>query len=184
MAYRTIEELPVWNAALELAVGVFDLTNRGGLGPHAGLRDQLERAAVSISNNIAEGYERGSTAELLTFLYYARGSAGEVRSMLAILERGTEWSAIREEVERLRQRALSISRQLGAWIEAVKNSDWKGNRFENEATRDRRTRDARRIEFLAQLNELQEAARRSWESQLRSSSDCPPDPDSQSDPNR
>jgi four helix bundle protein len=50
------------------------------------LRDQLERAAVSVSNNIAEGFERGTTQELLTFLYIARGSCGEVRSMPSLLE--------------------------------------------------------------------------------------------------
>ena len=43
------------------------------------LQDQLERAALSVSNNIAEGFERGTTNELLAFIYIARGSAGEVR---------------------------------------------------------------------------------------------------------
>jgi four helix bundle protein len=51
------------------------------------LRDQLERAALSVSNNIAEGFERGTNQELLTFLYIAGGSAGETRSMLCLLER-------------------------------------------------------------------------------------------------
>ena len=46
----------------------------------------LERAALSVSNNIAEGFERGTTNELLAFLYIARGSAGEVRSMMRVLE--------------------------------------------------------------------------------------------------
>ena len=46
------------------------------------LRDQLERAALSVSKNIAEGFERGTTNELLCFIYIARGSAGEVRSIL------------------------------------------------------------------------------------------------------
>jgi four helix bundle protein len=56
---------------------------------HPGLRDQLERAALSISNNIAEGFERGTTNELLAFLYVARGSAGEVRSMSGCWRDGT-----------------------------------------------------------------------------------------------
>jgi four helix bundle protein len=58
----------------------------GAIRRYPGLRDQLERAALSVSNNIAEGFERGTTNELLAFLYIARGSAGEVRSMMRILE--------------------------------------------------------------------------------------------------
>ena len=50
------------------------------------LRDQLERTVVSISNNIAERFERGTTQELLSFLYIARGSVGEVSSMLCLFE--------------------------------------------------------------------------------------------------
>lgn len=50
-------------------------------------RDHLDRASLSESNNIAEGFERGTTSELLAFLSIARGSAGDVRSMLGFLER-------------------------------------------------------------------------------------------------
>ena len=159
MAFKTIEELPVWRAARDLAVRIFNLTARGGLGPHPGLRDQIERAAVSISNNIAEGYERGTMAELLTFLYYARGSAGEVRSMLNILELGAEWSGIRDEIEVLRRLTLSVSRQLGAWIESLKNSDIKGQRYQNEATRGHRETEMRRDAFLIELDRIQASAR-------------------------
>jgi four helix bundle protein len=69
MRYRRFEELPVWNDAIDLAVRVFALVETGRLRQVSGLRDQIERAVVSISNNIAEGFERGPTAELLTFLY-------------------------------------------------------------------------------------------------------------------
>lgn len=69
MKYNRFEELPVWNAAIELAVGVFALTARPTFKTYASLRNQLERAAVSVSNNVAEGFERGTTPELLTFIY-------------------------------------------------------------------------------------------------------------------
>ncbi len=82
MKYERFEDLPVWQAAMELAVKVFALTDDHTFGGGGDLRDQLRRAALSISNNVAEGFERGTTAELLYFLYIARGSAGEVRSML------------------------------------------------------------------------------------------------------
>jgi four helix bundle protein len=87
MKYNRFEELPVWKAAIELAVGVFALTGNQRFRGHAGTRNQLENATVSVSNNIAEGFERGTTQELLTFIYISRGSAGEVRSMLHLLGR-------------------------------------------------------------------------------------------------
>lgn len=87
MTYARIEDLPVWKAALDLGLRVFVMTDDPAFSNSDELKDQIRRAAVSISNNIAEGFERGSTAELLAFLYIARGSAGEVRSMLWFLER-------------------------------------------------------------------------------------------------
>ena len=82
MKYARFEDLPVWMAAVDLAQRVYRITRRRFFAQPGDLRDQLRRAALSISNNIAEGFERGSTSELLAFLYIARGSAGEVRSML------------------------------------------------------------------------------------------------------
>ncbi len=87
MKYSRFEELPVWQSAVELAVRVYELTRRRAFRGPGDLVSQLRRAALSVSNNIAEGFERGTTAELLNFLYIARGSAGEVRSMLHFVER-------------------------------------------------------------------------------------------------
>ena len=98
MKYERFEDLPVWKAAIELAVRVFELTARENFRRHRGLRDQLERAAVSVSNNIAEGFERGTTQETLTFLYIARGSAGETRSMLHLLDRLPVFSSSKVEI--------------------------------------------------------------------------------------
>ena len=86
MQYKRFEDLPVWRDSIELARSMYEFTALDLFRRHAGLRDQLERAALSVSNNIAEGFERGTTNELLAFLYIARGSAGEVRSMMRILE--------------------------------------------------------------------------------------------------
>src|SRR6188474_2813760 len=87
MPYQRFEDLPVWNSAIDLALRIFELTTRPEFNGRYSLKDQLERAAVSVSNNIAEGFERGTNKELLSFLYISRGSAGEVRSMLCLLER-------------------------------------------------------------------------------------------------
>jgi four helix bundle protein len=87
MKYDRFEQLPVWQAAMSLAQRIYALLDRREFARLPELRDQLRRAALSVSNNIAEGFERGSTAELLYFLYVARGSAGEVRSMLLFCQR-------------------------------------------------------------------------------------------------
>lgn len=93
MTYERFEQLPVWQAAIKLGQQVYALTKAAPFRRQPSLRDQIERAAVSISNNIAEGFERGTTQELLTFLYIARGSAGEVRSMLCLMEGIPEFAA-------------------------------------------------------------------------------------------
>jgi len=72
----------VWQAASELALRTFALGEKAPLRRHRSLRDQIERAALSVSNNIAEGFERAQRQNP-TFLYIARGSVGEVRSMLS-----------------------------------------------------------------------------------------------------
>ena len=57
MKYNSFEDLPVWKDAIELAVRIFELTTRPCFRRHSGTRNQLENAAVSISNNIAEGFD-------------------------------------------------------------------------------------------------------------------------------
>ena len=90
MKYERFEDLPVWQAAMELAERVYELTKDKFFNQSGDLRSQIRRASLSVSNNIAEGFERGSTAELLAFLYISRGSCGETRSMLHFIERFAE----------------------------------------------------------------------------------------------
>ena len=126
MKYKRFEELPVWKDAIELAVRTFALTAKPCFRRHGGTRNQLENAVVSISNNIAEGFERGTTQETLTFIYFSRGSAGEMRSMYHLLERLPEFNSLRPEILDLISRAESISRQLRAWADSLQNTEIKG----------------------------------------------------------
>lgn len=82
MTYKRFEDLPVWKSAIQLAGQCEDLLDAAGGLISRGKADQLDRCSLSVSNNIAEGFERGTTRELLAFLYIARGSAGETRSMM------------------------------------------------------------------------------------------------------
>src|SRR5579884_658821 len=109
MKYERFEQLPVWQAAIDLGRRVYVLTQKREFRGQRSLRDQIERAAVSVSNNIAEGFERGTTQELLTFLYIARGSAGEVRSMLYLLEGIAEFGDLKFEISR-RENFKAIAR--------------------------------------------------------------------------
>lgn len=157
MKYKSFEELPVWQAAIELARHTYSFTEHQAFRGHACLRDQMERAALSVSNNIAEGFERGSTNELLAFLYIARGSAGEVRSMLCFLERVPSFSPLKSEIGDLKSSCLSISRQLYGWIEQLKNSDITGQQHLNDKVRARDTEKKGRDAFLEELDRVRQS---------------------------
>src|SRR4030095_13749994 len=101
MTYRDFEDLPVWQAAASLYEAVEELLLDKDFLTSSGFRDQLDRAALSVSNNIAEGFERGTSNELLAFIYIARGSAGEVRSMLVIKLRRVRPPELRAQISNL-----------------------------------------------------------------------------------
>ncbi len=136
---RTFEELPVWQSGRELVRAIYAASRRTPFSRDTGLCDQIQRAAVSVCSNIAEGHERGSTADLIQFLFYAKGSAGEVRSQLYHAQDLAYVSAA--EAETLRARARDISRQISAWIQSMqapgfaggpkfhKEPDWRMEKF-------------------------------------------------------
>ena len=76
------EDLRAWQAARELVQAVYSLTQEGPFARDFGLRDQIQRAAVSAMTNIAEGFDCDSRADFVRFLGYARRSVVEVQSLL------------------------------------------------------------------------------------------------------
>ena len=154
MRYKRFEDLPVWNTAIDLAVAVFALTSKPQFKSQHSLRDQLERAAVSVSNNIAEGFERGTNNELLMFLYIARGSAGEVRSMCCLLDRLPNFTGLKGDIRTVKSKAESCSKQLKAWAESIQNSDFKGERHVTEKLKRSDQAAREREEFLKELLEI------------------------------
>jgi four helix bundle protein len=158
LRYQRFEELPVWNDAIELALRLITLSQSGVFHGIGDLKSQLERATISISNNIAEGFVRGTNDELITFLSIARGSSGEVRSMLHLLRRLSERAELNHEIDGLTRRVETISKQLGGWIESIKNSGFKGTRSQNAQTREAARSAKRRDEFLAKLRAIQDEA--------------------------
>src|SRR5262245_8147570 len=156
MKYTRFEELPVWQAAMTLAERVFRLTADKRFQTHGDLHSQLQRATLSISNNVAEGFERGTTQELLTFLYIARGSSGEVRSMLCLLERLPSFHQLKTQVRALNCHGSDISSQLGSWAAALQNSEVKGLRYMSGKSRRIARMNKERDEFLEKLHRMQE----------------------------
>ncbi len=115
MAYQRFEDLPVWQEAARLYELTEDLLAAKMLPTTSGFRDQIDRAALSVSNNIAEGFERGTTPDRINFLYIAKGSAGEVRSMVTVKLRRVQDPDVLRQLETIRNCAESCCRQLGAW---------------------------------------------------------------------
>ena len=81
---RKFEDIQAWKDAIALADSIYAATREPSFARDFGLCDQMRRAAVSISSNIAEGFERESSQEFMRFLSIAKGSAGELRSQLYI----------------------------------------------------------------------------------------------------
>ncbi|MBN8711219.1 MAG: four helix bundle protein [Verrucomicrobia bacterium 61-8] len=110
MPYHSFEELEIWKRGCRMAV---DLCRELASCPNFSLRDQMQRAAISIPSNIAEGAERDSVADFAKFLRYAKGSAGELRTQAYI--------AIRLDLmDRAKGEAfVQELRELGAMIQGL-----------------------------------------------------------------
>ncbi|MCB5286059.1 MAG: four helix bundle protein [Candidatus Cloacimonetes bacterium] len=105
------EGLQVWRMAHDLSVEIYRLTKNGEFSRDWGLRDQIQRASVSVMSNIAEGFERYSRQEFKQFLSIARGSCAEVRSQIQLAKSlgyvaDADCSAIYDK-------CLSLSRAIG-----------------------------------------------------------------------
>lgn len=84
MAVKRFEDLPVWKKSRIIVKNIYALTSNSKFKRDFGFKDQIQRASISIMNNIAEGFERSSNKDFIKFLNYSKGSAGEVRSLLYV----------------------------------------------------------------------------------------------------
>jgi len=75
------EELAFWQQAREMTRLIYGLTQKGGFAKDYGLKDQIQRASVSVMSNIAEGFSRGTNVEFVQFLFIAKGSLSEVHDL-------------------------------------------------------------------------------------------------------
>jgi len=112
------EELKIWQRAVQIAIDIYKVADTGKLKVDFGTKDQIQRAAMSISNNIAEGYEYDNRPDFIRFLKYAKGSAGEVRNQLYVLNK-IEY--ISEDFYHQKYSELIyLSKQIAAFIKYLK----------------------------------------------------------------
>lgn len=110
----TYKGLDAWKLARDLAVLVLSVTDREPLRRCWGLCDQMQRAAISVPSNIAEGDERGTNADALRFLYISKGSLAELRTQIDIAHVAEKISS--KDFEELESLAGHVGRLLGGMI--------------------------------------------------------------------
>jgi four helix bundle protein len=114
MKIEKFEDIIAWQKAKYFTLQIYEIFK---FSKDYSYKDQIQRASVSIMNNIAEGFERKSNKELIHFLYIAKGSCGEVRSMLSL---GQDLKYINlEEYARLQNITLEISKMLSGFIKTL-----------------------------------------------------------------
>lgn len=115
MKVERIEDLQIWLRARTLTVDIYSIFRNS---KDYSFRDQIQRASVSIMNNIAEGFERKGNKEFGHFLSIAKGSTGEVRSMILLAKELSYVS--KDQAERLSQEASEISKMTASLMKMLK----------------------------------------------------------------
>jgi four helix bundle protein len=129
MKYSRFEDLPIWQKARELSQSVYTLTTTPEFNKDLRFRDQIRSSSGSVMDNIAEGYERGGNKEFLNFLYIAKGSCGETRSQSY---RAFDFKHIdQNQLDDLLQKTTELSREIALFIQYLRNSGLKGEKYYN-----------------------------------------------------
>ena len=121
------EDLEIWKNATEIALEIFKISENGKLSKDFGSKDQIRRAAASISNNIAEGFEYNNNKDFIRFLKYAKGSAGELRNQCYILYKSGYLE--KEYYDEMHNKLILLSQKLSNFIKYLKN--YEENKKEN-----------------------------------------------------
>ncbi len=114
------EKFEVYQLAVSLTKNIFNLLNQDKYKKEFELSNQIKRAVLSISNNIAEGSEYNSNAQFIRFLKYSKGSCGEVRNMLHLCS-----ILYDEDTQYLINDCKLVSKQLSKFIDYLSKTDVK-----------------------------------------------------------
>jgi four helix bundle protein len=121
------EEIEAWKRARELTNRVYDAFNAGQFANDFALRDQIRRSVISITSNIAEGFERGGDQEFIQFLAIAKASCAETRSQLYV---ALDQNYINKATfQRLSGDTEAIGRLIAGFIKYLQKSPMRGNKY-------------------------------------------------------
>jgi len=124
MKINKFEDLDIWKESISLVKEIYHITSEGQFNKDFSFKDQIRRAIISISSNIAEGFERNNNNELIRFLIISKGSIGEARSQFFIaLEIGY---ISQEKFNDLNKKLKNLSKKIGGFINYLKQKKIKG----------------------------------------------------------
>jgi len=124
---QKFEDILAWQKARELTREIYTHAKVGALAKDFGLRDQIQRASVSIMGNVAEGFERGGDKEFIQFLSISKGSCGEVKSHLYVALDQQYLNST--QFNRLYNSADEVGRLLAGFMAYLKQTDLRGRKF-------------------------------------------------------
>ena len=120
---KSFEELNWWKESRVFNQSVYKITSNEYFNKDFDFRRQLRRASISVSSNIAEGFERNTDKEFIYFLYVSKGSAGELRSQLYL---AFDLKYInKNEFKELHEQITKVSKMLSGLIKYLENSNKK-----------------------------------------------------------
>lgn len=124
---KRFEDIEAWQLGRELKRALYMISKRGDFGRDFPLRDQIRRAAMSVTANIAEGFERDGSREFVQFLSCSKGSCGEIQDHLytamdaRYLPEG--------EFKQLYEQAGLVARKIGAFMSYLRTTEYRGRKF-------------------------------------------------------
>lgn len=114
MKIEKFEDLEIWKLSIDLVKKIYELTREKEFAKDFSFKDQIRRAAISISSNIVEGFEKNNNNEFIHYLKIAKGSAGEVMNQLYIGK--VLFYIFDSQFQTMQEHLFILSRKIGAFI--------------------------------------------------------------------
>ena len=122
------EDIEAWKKGRELRRAIYAHSKRGEFAKDFALKDQIRRAAISVTSNIAEGFEREGNKEFIQFLSNAKGSCGEVRDQLYVAV--DEEYLSQADFEKLYAQSTEVSRLISGFMKYLRQTSIRGHKFQ------------------------------------------------------